>query len=114
MNRSKLNGLAVRVPLTNASITDCVFDVARTTSVEEVNTLLAAAAAEGPLKGILAVTSEPLVSGDFNHNAASSTVALNQTQVIEGKLVRVLTWYDNEWGFATRMSDTALVMAKFL
>ncbi|MEI7932634.1 MAG: erythrose-4-phosphate dehydrogenase, partial [Alphaproteobacteria bacterium] len=68
----------------------------------------------GPLKGILAVTNDPVVSIDLNHVAASSTVALPQTQVIEGKLGRVLSWYDNEWGFATRMSDTALAMAKFL
>jgi glyceraldehyde 3-phosphate dehydrogenase len=70
------------------------------------------AAADGALKGVLAVTSEPLVSHDFNHIAASSTLALPQTQVIEGKLVRVLSWYDNEWGFSTRMSDTVLEMAK--
>jgi glyceraldehyde 3-phosphate dehydrogenase len=71
-------------------------------------------AANGYLKGVLAVSSDPLVSVDINHIDASSTVALPQTQVIDGKLARVLTWYDNEWGFATRMSDTALVLAKFL
>ncbi len=76
--------------------------------------VLAAAAASGPLKGVLVCTEEPLVSSDFNHIAASSTVALPQTQVIEGELVRVLSWYDNEWGFSTRMADTALAMAKFL
>ncbi len=70
------------------------------------------AAAEGPLQGVLAVTSDPLVSVDLNHVAASSTVALPQTQVIDGKLARVLAWYDNEWGFSTRMADTALAMAK--
>ena len=69
------------------------------------------AAAEGPLKGILAVTGDPLVSVDFNHVAASSTVALPQTQVVDGTLARVLAWYDNEWGFSTRMADTALAMA---
>ena len=70
------------------------------------------AAANGALKGVLAVTNEPLVSHDFNHMPASSTLALPQTQVIEGKLVRVLSWYDNEWGFSTRMSDTVAAMAK--
>jgi glyceraldehyde 3-phosphate dehydrogenase len=85
----------------------------RKTSVEEVNAALQAAA-DGPLKGVLACTAEPLVSTDFNHIAASSTVALPQTQVIDGELVRVLSWYDNEWGFSTRMADTALTMARFL
>ena len=112
--KGKLDGSSIRVPTPNVSVVDLKIVPGRDTTVEEVNNAIKAAAASGPLKGILAVTSEPLVSGDFNHNAASSTVALNQTQVIEGKLVRVLTWYDNEWGFATRMSDTALVMAKFL
>ena len=82
-------------------------------TVEEVNNALLAAAA-GPMSGVLATTSEPLVSMDLNHVPASSTAALKQTQVVDGKLARVLSWYDNEWGFATRMSDTALVMAKFL
>ena len=76
--------------------------------------LVRRAAAEGPLKGILAVTNDPLVSIDFNHAPASSTVALAQTQVIDGGLGRVLSWYDNEWGFSTRMSDTALAMAKLI
>ena len=71
-------------------------------------------AASGPLQGILAVTNDPLVSIDFNHIAASSTAALAQTQVIEGQLGRVLSWYDNEWGFSTRMSDTAVAMAKLI
>jgi glyceraldehyde 3-phosphate dehydrogenase len=82
-------------------------------TVEEINQALTDAA-NGYLKGVLAVSSDPLVSVDINHIDASSTVALPQTQVIDGKLARVLTWYDNEWGFATRMSDTALVLAKFL
>ncbi len=112
--KGKLDGSSIRVPTPNVSVVDLKIVPGRDTTVEEVNDAIKAAASEGPLKGVLAVTDEPLVSGDFNHNAASSTVALKQTQVIEGKLVRVLTWYDNEWGFATRMSDTALVMAKFL
>jgi glyceraldehyde 3-phosphate dehydrogenase len=82
--------------------------------VEEINAAFRAAAADGPMKGILAVTDEPLVSIDFNHIAASSTVAIPQTQVIDGELARVLSWYDNEWGFSTRMADTALAMGKFL
>jgi glyceraldehyde 3-phosphate dehydrogenase len=72
------------------------------------------AAANGPMKGVLATTEEPLVSIDFNHTATTSNVALPQTQVIEGKLVRVLSWYDNEWAFSTKMADTALAMGKFL
>ena len=81
---------------------------------DEINTAMSAAAASGPLKGVLAVTNDPLVSIDLNHVDASSTLALPQTQVIEGKLVRVLSWYDNEWGFSTRMADTALELAKHL
>jgi len=85
----------------------------RDTTVAEINAAMQAAA-NGELKGVLAVTNDPLVSVDMNHIAASSTVALPQTQVIEGKLVRVLSWYDNEWGFSTRMSDVAIELAKFL
>jgi len=86
----------------------------RKVTVEEMNAAFEAAASSGPLKGILAVTKEPLVSHDFNHVPASSTVALPQTQLVDGGLGRVLSWYDNEWGFSTRMSDTAVAMAKFL
>jgi glyceraldehyde 3-phosphate dehydrogenase len=112
--KGKLDGSSIRVPTPNVSVVDLKFVPGRDTSKDEINAALKAAAASGPLKGILAVTDEPLVSGDFNHNPASSTVALAQTQVIEGKLARVLSWYDNEWGFATRMSDTAIAMSKFL
>jgi glyceraldehyde 3-phosphate dehydrogenase len=84
----------------------------RDVTKDEINAAMAAAAAEGPLKGILEVTSDPVVSHDMNHVAASATFALPQTQVIGGKLARVLAWYDNEWGFSTRMADTALAMAK--
>jgi glyceraldehyde 3-phosphate dehydrogenase len=111
--KGKLDGSSIRVPTPNVSVVDLKFVPGRDTSTEEINKALTAAS-EGFLKGVLAVTNDPLVSGDFNHNNASSTVAINQTQVIDGKLARVLSWYDNEWGFATRMSDTALVMAKFL
>ena len=110
----KLDGSSIRVPTPNVSVVDLKIVPGRDVTKEEINAALAAAAASGPMKGVLAVTEEPLVSADFNHVAASSTVALPQTQVIEGKLARVLTWYDNEWGFSTRMADTALAMAKFL
>jgi len=111
--KGKLDGSSIRVPTPNVSVVDLKFVPTRDTTAAELNAALVAGA-EGALKGVLAVTDEPLVSHDFNHIAASSTAALAQTQVIEGKLGRVLSWYDNEWGFATRMSDTALVMAKFL
>ncbi len=109
----KLDGSSIRVPTPNVSVVDLKVVPGRDVTKDEVNAALQAAA-DGPMKGVLATTSEPLVSMDFNHIAASSTVALPQTQVIEGKLVRVLSWYDNEWGFSTRMADTALAMAKFL
>ena len=111
--KGKLDGSSIRVPTPNVSVVDLKVVPGRDVTVEDVNAALVAAA-EGPMKGVLGVTKEALVSTDINHIAASSTVALAQTQVIEGKLVRVLSWYDNEWGFATRMSDTALEMAKFL
>ncbi|NQY39044.1 MAG: type I glyceraldehyde-3-phosphate dehydrogenase [Henriciella sp.] len=109
----KLNGSAVRVPTPNVSMIDLVFDAGRETSVEEVNAAIKAAA-DGPMKGVLGYSEAPLVSADFNHDAHSSTFAADGTNVTDGTLVRVLSWYDNEWGFATRMSDTALAMAKFL
>ena len=91
---------------------DLTFTPKRDTSVEEVNKILKAAADSGPLKGVLAYTDEPLVSIDLNGDPASSTVDSLETTVLEGKLVRVLSWYDNEWGFSNRMVDTAGVMAK--
>jgi glyceraldehyde 3-phosphate dehydrogenase len=110
----KLDGSSIRVPTPNVSVVDLKFVPGRKVTAEEVNKALEAAAASGPLKGVLAVTNEPLVSSDFNHNPASSTVALAQTQVVDGGLVRVLSWYDNEWGFSTRMSDTAVAFAKLI
>ena len=107
--KGKLDGVAIRVPTQNVSLVDLTFVPVRETSVEEVNALLEKAAA-GPLRGILDVTREPLVSIDFNHRPASSTVDLNATTVIEGKLVRVASWYDNEWGFSNRMVDVAARM----
>ncbi len=109
----KLDGSSIRVPTANVSVVDLVFTPKRDASVEEINHAIIEAA-NGPLKGVLAATDKPLVSSDFNHDPHSSTVALPQTQIVEGKLVRVLTWYDNEWGFSTRMTDTALEMAKHL
>jgi glyceraldehyde 3-phosphate dehydrogenase len=112
--KGKLDGSSIRVPTPNVSVVDLTFVAGRAVTVEEINAALTAAAATGPLKGVLAVTEEPLVSTDFNHIAASSTAALPQTQVIEGAFGRVLSWYDNEWGFSTRMSDTALAFARLI
>ena len=108
----KLDGSSIRVPTANVSMIDLKIVSGRMVTAEEINEAMSKAAAEGPLKDILAVTNHPLVSVDFNHVDASSTVALPQTQVVGGKLVKVLAWYDNEWGFSTRMADTALAMAK--
>ena len=112
--KGKLDGSSIRVPTPNVSVVDLKVVPGRDTSVEEVNNALIAAASEGPMKGVLVTTTDPVVSSDMNHIAASSTAALPQTQVIDGSLVRVLSWYDNEWGFATRMSDTALAMSKLI
>ncbi len=111
--KGKLDGSAIRVPTPNVSIVDLTFTPKRDTSVEEVNAILKAAS-EGALKGVLDYTDEPLVSIDLNHHAASSTVDSLETTVIEGKLVRVLSWYDNEWGFSNRMVDTAGAIAKLI
>ena len=111
--KGKLDGSSIRVPTPNVSVVDLTFTPKRDTTLEEVNAVLKAAA-EGPLKGVLGFTEEPLVSIDFNHDSHSSTIDSLETAVLEGKLVRVLSWYDNEWGFSNRMLDTAGVMAKFL
>jgi len=111
--QGKLDGSSIRVPTPNVSVIDLVWTPGRPLTVQEINDALRAAA-EGPLKGVLAVTDEALVSTDFNHVAASSTVALAQTQVIDGCLGRILSWYDNEWGFSSRMSDTAVAMARLI
>ncbi len=107
----KLDGTAVRVPTSNVSMIDLTFVASRATSVEEVNDAVIEAA-QGRLKGVLGTVDEPLVSVDFNHNPLSSIFDLNQTQVVGGNFVRVLSWYDNEWGFSNRMADTAVAMAK--
>ena len=110
--KGKLDGSAVRVPTPNVSLVDLTFTPGRDTSLEEVNGALKAASESGPLAGILDYSEEPLVSIDYNHNPASSTVDSLETAVLEGKLVRVVSWYDNEWGFSNRMVDTARAMAK--
>ena len=112
--KGKLDGSAVRVPTPNVSLVDLTFTPGRDTSVEEVNGALKAAADSGPLAGILDYTDEALVSIDLNHNPASSTVDSLETAVLEGRLVRVVSWYDNEWGFSNRMVDTAAAMAALL
>jgi glyceraldehyde 3-phosphate dehydrogenase len=111
--KGKLDGSSVRVPTPNVSMVDLVFVPGRDTSVEEVNAALKAAA-DGPMKGVLDYTDQPLVSSDFNHYPASSTVDSLETAVLESKLARVVSWYDNEWGFSNRMVDTAGVMAGLL
>jgi len=108
----KLDGTSIRVPTANVSIVDLNFTAKRKTSVEEINRSIIKAAGGATFKDILITNDEPLVSSDFNHNAASSIFDLTQTQVIEGKLCRVASWYDNEWGFSNRMSDTAVMMGK--
>ena len=110
----KLDGVSIRVPTPNVSVVDLKFVAKRATTVKEINEAVQAAAAKGPLKGILGVTSQPNVSIDFNHDPHSSTFALDQTKVMDGNLVRILTWYDNEWGFSNRMSDTAVALAKLI
>ena len=105
--RGKLNGHAVRVPLANASLTDCVFEVERATSVEEVNTLLQAAASEGPLKGILGYEARPLVSIDYRTDPRSSIIDALSTMVVNGTQVKLYAWYDNEWGYANRTVELA-------
>ena len=111
--KGKLDGVSIRVPTPNVSVIDFKFVPSRKVTVEEVNKALVDAA-DGSLNGILAYTTEPLVSIDMNHNPASSTFALDQTKVIEGDLVRVMSWYDNEWGFSNRMADTAVAFGKLI
>jgi glyceraldehyde 3-phosphate dehydrogenase len=106
----KFDGFAVRVPTINVSMVDLTFEAARATSAEELNAAIKKAS-QGALKGVLEYTDEPLVSSDFNHNASSSIYDSSLTKVIEGKLVKVCAWYDNEWGFSNRMLDTTLAFA---
>jgi glyceraldehyde 3-phosphate dehydrogenase len=110
--KGKLDGSAIRVPVPDGSIIDLTFTPKRDTSRDEVNQILKAASESQRLKGILEFSDEPLVSVDIVHTPASSTIDSLETAVIEGKLVRVLSWYDNEWGFSNRMVDTAAAMGK--
>jgi len=109
----RLDGVAIRVPMPNVSAVDFKFIAKRATSVSEINAAIERAAA-GPLRGILGVTHEPNVSSDFNHDSRSSIFHVDQTKVMDGNFVRVLAWYDNEWGFSSRMSDTAVSLGAFL
>ena len=111
--KGKLDGISIRVPTPNVSVVDLKVVVKRATTVAEINDAMKRAAAQ-ELKGVLDIVDAPLVSSDFNHNPASSSFALDQTKVMDGTLVSVMTWYDNEWGFANRMSDTAVAMAKLI
>jgi glyceraldehyde 3-phosphate dehydrogenase len=112
--KGKLDGSAIRVPVPDGSLVDLTFQPKRDTRREEVNAILKAASETDRLRGILDYTDEPLVSIDIQHTSASSTIDSLETAVIDGKLVRVVSWYDNEWGFSNRMVDTATAMAKFL
>ena len=107
----KLNGFSLRVPTPNVSVTDLVAELDKSVTVEEINAALKAAA-EGPMKGILDYTDEPLVSKDFNHNPHSSIIDALSTMVIEGNMVKVVSWYDNEWGYSNRVVDLAIFMGK--
>lgn len=109
----KLDGVAIRVPTPNVSCIDLNFIAKRATTSDDINAAIMAAA-DGPLKGVLGYTAEPNVSIDFNHDSHSCTFALDQTKVMDGNFVRVMAWYDNEWGFSTRMADTAVAMAKLI
>ena len=111
--KGKLDGVAIRVPTPNVSCVDLTFTAKRATTVEEINAAITAAA-DGPMKGVLGYTSAPNVSIDFNHDSHSSTMALDQTKVMDGTMVRILTWYDNEWGFSSRMADMAATIGKTL
>ncbi|MEL6839709.1 MAG: type I glyceraldehyde-3-phosphate dehydrogenase [Pseudomonadota bacterium] len=109
----KLDGVAIRVPTPNVSVVDLTFEAARNTSVQEINEAIVTAA-NGDMAEILAYTDLPMVSSDFNHDAHSSIFHMDQTKVLDGNMVRILTWYDNEWGFSNRMADTAVAMGKLI
>ena len=112
--KGKLDGISIRVPTPNVSVVDLKFIAKRATTVEEINNAIKAAAASGALKGILGFTDKPNVSSDFNHDPHSSIFHLDQTKVMDGNFVSILSWYDNEWGFSNRMSDTAVHFASLI
>ncbi|MDR3494788.1 MAG: type I glyceraldehyde-3-phosphate dehydrogenase, partial [Ancalomicrobiaceae bacterium] len=112
--KGRLDGVAIRVPTPNVSVVDLVFVAKKATTKDEVNAAIKAAATEGPLKGILGYTDLPNVSSDFNHDSHSSIFHMDQTKIVDGTMVRVLSWYDNEWGFSNRMGDTAVAMGKLI
>jgi glyceraldehyde 3-phosphate dehydrogenase len=112
--KGKLDGTSIRVPTANVSLVDLTIEAKKKTDAEAINAAMVKAAKGNRLKGILAVSDEPLVSSDFNHSPASSTFDLTQTQVLDDTCVRVLSWYDNEWGFSNRMSDTAVALGKLI
>jgi glyceraldehyde 3-phosphate dehydrogenase len=111
--KGKLDGVAIRVPTPNVSVVDLVFEASRPTTVEEINQAIRTAA-NGRLKGILGFTDQPNVSADFNHDPHSSIFHMDQTKVMDGTMCRILSWYDNEWGFSNRMADTAVAMGKLI
>jgi glyceraldehyde 3-phosphate dehydrogenase len=111
--KGKFDGISVRVPTPNVSLVDLKVVTKRATTAQEINDAMKAAAA-GPLKGVLGIVDAPLVSHDFNHDPHSSSFALDQTKVIDGTLLSIMTWYDNEWGFSNRMADTAVAMGKLI
>jgi len=111
--KGRLDGVAIRVPTPNVSVVDLVFEAQRDTSVEEVNAAIRVAA-DGRLKGILGYTDKANVSSDFNHDPHSSVFHMDQTRVMEGRMVRILSWYDNEWGFSNRMADTAVALGRLI
>ena len=111
--KGKLDGVAIRVPTPNVSVVDLVFEASRATTIDEVNAAIRSAS-DGRLKGILGYTDQPNVSSDFNHDPHSSVFHMDQTKVLDGTMVRILSWYDNEWGFSNRMADTAVAMGKLI
>ena len=111
--KGKLDGTAIRVPTANVSLIDFEFDASRNTSRDEINGLMETAAESNQLRGILGINSEPTVSADFNHDPHSAIFDVTQTQVLDKRFVRVLAWYDNEWGFSNRMAEAAAYFGRF-
>jgi glyceraldehyde 3-phosphate dehydrogenase len=110
--KGKLDGYSIRVPTINVSLVDLTFTAKRPTSVEEINKIMQEAASHHSLKGVLAYNDQPLVSSDFNHDPHSSIFDATLTKVIDGTMVKVFSWYDNEWGFSNRMLDTTIAWSK--